>query len=258
MMPNPTSNQACAQSEEPSSHPLIVFFSGLELESSSNAAQGLSISRNFLSPPEPTSLQTIISWPDSQLEACHEFIQLLFPLPEPSDYNPNAPLVDATVFHAFRHSAQLRRQLRLGFTRILSFYGFRFAEASATASEDADSASGFDLVIEHAPNFPQKSKCWLRPANHHHLRITRILRCLRVLGLEAEAQAWYAALLDVAHGSSISRRSILFWTRAATRPLWITPDVADGQEVLEEGKEFLREGTEIQVMPSGVQDKGAS
>ena len=40
-----------------------------------------------------------------------------------------------------------------------------------------------------APNLAAKAIGWLSPGNHNHLLITRILRCLTVLGLEAEAKA---------------------------------------------------------------------
>lgn len=40
--------------------------------------------------PEPDGqgrkLDTIWAWPDSKLETCHNFIQVLFPLPESSRY----------------------------------------------------------------------------------------------------------------------------------------------------------------------------
>jgi hypothetical protein len=58
--------------------------------------------------------------------------------------------------------------------------------------------------------------------DHNHLRITRILRSLRILGLEAEALAWYNTLSSLADHASESSKG--FWKRAAQRSLNIPPD----------------------------------
>jgi hypothetical protein len=58
--------------------------------------------------------------------------------------------------------------------------------------------------------------------DHNHLRITRIIRSLRILGLEAEAVAWYDTLSTLADHASESSRG--FWRRAAFRSLNIPPD----------------------------------
>ena len=62
--------------------------------------------------------------------------------------------------------------------------------------------------------------------NHNHLRITRILRCLRVLGLQEECDVFFAALKRVYDDPSINigPRSLEFWTRAVERPLYMAPD----------------------------------
>ena len=48
--------------------------------------------------------------------------------------------------------------------------------------------------IARAGNFDQRSRNWLSPMNHNHLRITRIIKSLRLLGLEAEASAFFDCL----------------------------------------------------------------
>ncbi|KAL8884186.1 MAG: hypothetical protein Q9215_007710, partial [Flavoplaca cf. flavocitrina] len=52
-----------------------------------------------------------------------------------------------------------------------------------------------------------------------------------VLGLENEAEAFYEALLDVAGERSgvISQKSVMFWRRAAERPLDVAPEDEDGE-----------------------------
>jgi hypothetical protein len=54
---------------------LLDFYRGTQLDSSGRM------------------LHEIWDWTDDDLEAIHDFIQWLFPLPEPSQFNPDAPLL---------------------------------------------------------------------------------------------------------------------------------------------------------------------
>lgn len=93
---------------------------------------------------------------------------------------------------------------------MLTFYGFRFED---------------DGTIVPGTNFHQASRNWVKSFNHNHLRITRIIRSLRVLGLEAEAAAFFEALKEVCVRSGrIGERSLVFWGRAAERPLFLAPE----------------------------------
>jgi len=38
-------------------------------------------------------LEELLAWNDDELEEVHNFVQWLFPLPEPSQFNPDAPLL---------------------------------------------------------------------------------------------------------------------------------------------------------------------
>lgn len=185
---------------------------------------------------EGRTLSSILTWPDSKLEKCHDYIQQIFPLPEQSPNNPSAPLISYEIFSTFRQRADLRDQLRRSFVRILSFYGLE-QRISAT-----DSGRTEDVVLEivKAPNFDEASRRWVIQFDHNHLRITRIIRCLRVLGLEQEAEAFFITLANVNQScvGKISKSSLIFWARAARRPLWLAPDVDD---VGETGKGFLWE-----------------
>ena len=79
------------------------------------------------------------------------------------------------------------------------------------------------------------------------MRITRIIRCLRILGLELEAQAFHAALKNVDQKvcpGKIGKTSLMYWARAAKRPLWIAPDVDDEADWDVDGLSWLREKIE--------------
>lgn len=164
------------------------------------------------SDPYGRTLSSILDWNDQELEYCHNYIQMLFPLPEPSPFNHLAPVIDRETFIEFRSRPELRARLRESLIRILKFYGFEF---NATDSE---------TEITFAENFAAVSRNWATMFNHNHLRITRILRSLRVLGLEAEAEAFFAALKNSKKRSNIGSRTLTFWTRAAERPLYIAPE----------------------------------
>jgi hypothetical protein len=64
---------------------------------------------------------------------------------------------------------------------------------------------------------------------------------LRVLGLEEEALAFFKALKLVKEVSNISSRSLMYWSRAAFRPLDIAPDVDPEDEDAVRGPKFLRD-----------------
>jgi hypothetical protein len=148
-------------------------------------------------------LDEILRFDDAQLERVHDFIQWLFPLPERSGANPAAPRLDDGTIQAFRTRPELRAQLRRSLDRMLDFYGFV--------------RRGDDIV--KGPSFFERSD-WLRAGNHNHLRLTRILGSLRLLGLPHEARALYDALSAVYREerrtgrNRISERTFHFWSSA--------------------------------------------
>jgi hypothetical protein len=150
---------------------------------------------------EGRSLADVLGWPDDEFEAVHDFVQWLFPLPEPSRFNPDAPLLTPEDVTAFRDDPLLRANLRKSFERFLTFLGLSAAEGGA--------------VVE-GPNFTSRTaEAWAFP-NHNWLRITRVLRSLRLLGLEAEARSLYDRL-DALYRSwrfPIPADTFRYWTEA--------------------------------------------
>ena len=78
------------------------------------------------------------------------------------------------------------------------------------------------IKVTRTHYFAAKATVWLSPGNHNHLRITRILRCLSLLGLEAEARAFFECLSEIYENEqsqprpAISTETILYW-RGAVR-----------------------------------------
>jgi hypothetical protein len=147
----------------------------------------------------------ILAWSDAALEAVHDYIQWLFPLPEPSGANPWAPLLTAPVIEAFHHSPEMRGRLRAAWLRMLRFYGFVLAA---------------DGSVEPGANFEARARHWLTPYNHNHLRLTRILRSLHLSGLQAESAALLSALTtlyeeDEREGRQrVTPETFRYWQRA--------------------------------------------
>jgi len=148
------------------------------------------------------ALSDMWTWDDTRLEDVHDYIQWLFPVPEPSQFNDDAPLLTQDDIAAFAARAELRDNLRRSFVRMLGFYGL--------ALDDGP-------MVTRAENFSMQAVNWLKPYDHNFLRITRILRSLTLLGLEPEARAFLAALEEIhwaGGGGAIGERSLGFWREA--------------------------------------------
>jgi hypothetical protein len=153
--------------------------------------------------PSGRTLAGILAWDDQRLEAVHDYIQWLFPTRQPSAVNPFAPLVTDATVAAFDGDPALRGGLRQAFERMLVFYGL-------TRSADG--------VAIDPSRFPARSRVWLNPGNHNHLRLTRIMDSLATLGLREDAAALQRCLLDdiaATHAAMVTPRTVGFWRQLA-------------------------------------------
>lgn len=150
------------------------------------------------------TLPEIQAWPDSQIERVHDYIQWLFPLPEPSGFNQAAPILSPRDIEAFRKNVNLQDNLLKSFRLMLRFYGFRLENTDPPAVV---------LSSDHA----KRAANWLTQGNHNFLRITRILKCLTILGLQAHATAFLSCLHNVYAedaGSIIGPVTLRYWDSA--------------------------------------------
>lgn len=139
------------------------------------------------------TLEQVLAWPDEDWELQHDFIQWLFATDQESMFNPDAPVLDAATAARFRADPLRRHRLRRAFDRWLSFCGV----------VRTDAGLAFDR-----PN----PDVWARP-NHNWLRVTRVLRSINLLGLTAEAQAFFALLTTTR--SRIDPTTWGYWERAS-------------------------------------------
>jgi hypothetical protein len=129
----------------------------------------------------------VLAFDDAEIEATHDFIQWVFPLPVASTAQPNSPV--------------LSKQ-----------------ELAEIAGDDV-AISNLKLASGRMANFYRRNDDWLRWHDHNHLRITRILSSLRlIVGLD-EAQRFYVVISDrlAAAPGAINPRSLRFWAEALSR-----------------------------------------
>ena len=154
------------------------------------------------------TVDEILSWPDQRLESVHDYIQWVFPTTSPSAVNPWAPLVTSRTAEIFSSRADLRDKLRAALDRMLAFYGLR---------REVDAEHGARIVIDTA-RFRDRAPTWLRPGNHNHLRLTRMMQSLAALGLADEARALQRCLVvDIYEGPGANRitpETQRFWLEA--------------------------------------------
>lgn len=130
------------------------------------------------------SVFDILAMNDVALERTHDFIQWLFPLPEPSSAVPDSPVLSPEDIQAIRISELAPMAMGAATDRMAAFY--------------------------------QSTHDWLMPNDHNHRRITRIIRSLRLLVGDAEAEAFHAFIVARVEAAQapVSARSLGYWATA--------------------------------------------
>ena len=143
---------------------------------------------DFLTGHEATSSGWLLShvWKfnDTQIENTHTFIQWVFPTDEPSRATPGSPVLDEE--------------------QILEIQNNEHAKQNLCKSADWY----FDFL--------RRNSFWRKPHDHNHLRITRVLKSLRLLCGDDEAdyykqQFWQLLGTDI---SQIPSKTIEYWEDA--------------------------------------------
>ena len=129
-------------------------------------------------------LSDIWKYNDRQIENTHTFIQWVFPTDEPSRATPGSPALDEEEIVEIQNSKQAKQNL----------------------SKSADWYF----------NFLRRSSFWRKPHDHNHLRITRVIKSLRLLCGDDEAdyykeQFWQILGADIA---VIPAKTVEYWEDA--------------------------------------------
>lgn len=130
------------------------------------------------------SLDDVLAMADTEIEQRHDFIQWLFPLPEPSRAVPGSPVLTPKDQTAISASATALASLAAASTRMSGFYA--------------------------------NTNNWLAPHDHNHLRITRIIRSLRLLVGDTADDRFRDDLLEQleSRGGQVNAQSLEHWGRA--------------------------------------------
>ena len=146
--------------------------------------------KKFLLAKEPDfkgrAIQDIWSFSDEQIEHTHDYIQLLFPLNEQS----------SAVFHGY-------------YLNTLSSIGA--IKSNDLAKENILKSSKWFL------GFLERNRHWRRRKDHNYLRITRIIKSLRLLVSDQEADFFYQSILEILNDeekSKINHETLSYWNNA--------------------------------------------
>lgn len=156
-------------------------------------------------------IQEVLAKDDVWLEARHDYIQWLFPLPDASAHNFYAPLLTPADILKFKNNTLMQARFDAAFVRFAEFLGLSRA-----------SAVGFNAyefkLLGGGP------KPWMAANyDHNHLRITRMMASCRLVSTNPEIQVepFYEALVDkLIKGKSrnvFGRKTQKFWENAAKK-----------------------------------------
>jgi predicted protein tyrosine phosphatase len=171
--------------------------------------------------PEGLTWEKMLAFTPDRFETHHAYVQWAFPTTQQSNFNPDVPILTPHEIEEFRTSAQegteLASRLVTSWLTILNFYGFRYSFS--------------DMKVYRKDGFDPETVHWLARGDHNYLRITRILQCMRICGLEVCTQAFFAALDELYQEfpDYIGPTTYRYWKDAAMDPelIKIVKEIAD-------------------------------
>lgn len=140
-----------------------------------------------------------INCSDNELEKCHDRIQWMFPLHEASNFAEVYPVVNPALVETALEFPEVQTHLLQSLRRMEKFFGL------------FDSGIGYDRV---------RVADWCNNGNHNLLRITRIIRSLRLFGLEFWAFEFYWQVRNIAENNGIEQFTLSKWEQAMSQPMW--------------------------------------
>lgn len=128
-------------------------------------------------------LKDILNFSYEEMEREHDYIQWLFPLPEPSFINEEAPLLDENTLNILKDDEELREIIKRMFNSIIMFF----------------------LCTK-----------WIDKP-HNYLRISRILRFLSLCNFHEDMQRLLGVALKVSvqNPGKVSNLTLKYWLNAS-------------------------------------------
>ena len=155
--------------------------------------------------PDGWYLADMWKFTKGELEMDHSYVQWLFPSNEPSQMNCDALTLTLEESRIFQNDPELQAKVKKSFLKMLDFFGFELVSENGLMS------------IKPLESMPK----WLTHFNHNMLRVTRVLKCLRLTGLGQYAILFYHALSD--YRDKVSENTWKYWAEAIQGDLWNLP-----------------------------------
>lgn len=128
------------------------------------------------------TFKQVLSMTDDEFERSHDHIQFLFGSVEPSKAQPQSPVLTESDITEFKNNQCLRIMVLQATLRAIEFY--------------------------------TNTTRWLRPYDHNHLRITRILKFLMLVDQEEQARGFLTWVLKQTENIAIPENTEQFWILA--------------------------------------------
>jgi len=159
-------------------------------------------------------LDEIWDYDSEMFDHCHDFIQWMFPIPKPSKFfvGDNCPILtleDVLQINDW-DSRRIKDNLETNAAKFLSFLGLQLRMVRFQGNVD------YTVKLSHS--FSDQVKYWLKPNDHNHLRINRMIQCLVLCGLEDLAKAIFQCLVMVKceFEDCITDTTMVYWRNALT------------------------------------------
>lgn len=149
---------------------------------------------------------------EEQKEKTHDYIQWMFPLQERSQYCMYSPVLSKEVIEKLKENEAVKSSMLLSFYSMLSFWGFSYVDLSTMPYE----ALRKEKIVILPDNSNSSFGKWISKRNHNYKRITRVLKSLRLFGLEEYADAFESALECVFayYSELIGEETMQYWKSA--------------------------------------------
>lgn len=139
-------------------------------------------------------------------EDCHDHIQWVFPLKEPSRFNPDAPLLTDEDINILSKDKIAQLRIKAAYNKFMLFLGFNKSFTYLPGGR-------WELVNDGHP--------WLSACDHNHLRISRAIRCFRFFGQTTLSLEMYEDCIAAAinYGSPMMElKTLKYWQQALISP----------------------------------------
>lgn len=136
------------------------------------------------------TLEEILNYSNLKFDIVHDFIQWIFPTNEQSLHNPDAPVLTAEEIGILRGSEKAKNNMRKSLSRFMIFLGIE-------GHEDLN------------PYYYRVNWCYNK--NHNLLRITRVIKSLKIFGLDEEAEDFHKKVVNYVEENNVSNGTLLFW-----------------------------------------------